>query len=162
MSETQISDAHGEAVDEDKRDFIFIATGAAAAADTLAAGSIEINLAGIAEGQQLKMLWRGAPVFVRHRTAAEIAAAEAVDLDSLPDAQADNDRLIAKPDGTIDPRYLVMVGRISAVSLWVKLVISMAGIAPVMRRITIHLAVFAKAQRRATWLFPTIVIFLIQ
>jgi len=67
-------------------------------------------LAGIAEGQQLKMLWRGAPVFVRHRTAAEIAAAEAVDLDSLPDAQADNDRLIAKPDGTIDPRYLVMVG----------------------------------------------------
>jgi len=32
MSETQISDAHGEAVDEDKRDFIFIATGAAAAA----------------------------------------------------------------------------------------------------------------------------------
>jgi len=108
MSETQISDAHGEAVDEDKRDFIFIATGAAAAAgagllawplvsqmgkaaDTLAAGSIEINLAGIA-------------------TAAEIAAAEAVDLDSLPDAQADNDRLIAKPDGTIDPRYLVMVG----------------------------------------------------
>ena len=127
MSDTQVTDAHVETVDEDKRDFIFIATGAAAAAgagllawplvsqmgkaaDTLAAGSIEINLASVPEGQQLKMLWRGAPVFVRHRTAAEIEAAESVDLASLPDAQADNERLIAKPDGTVDPRYLVMVG----------------------------------------------------
>jgi len=65
MSETHIADAHGETIDDDKRDFIFIATGAAAAAgaaslgwplvaqmgkaaDTLAAGSIEINLAGAA------------------------------------------------------------------------------------------------------------------
>ena len=32
MSDTQIADAHGETVDEGKRDFIFIATGATAAA----------------------------------------------------------------------------------------------------------------------------------
>jgi len=50
------------------------------AADTLAAGSIEINLANIVEGQQLKMLWRGKPVFVRHRTAKEIQAAEATNV----------------------------------------------------------------------------------
>ena len=127
MSETQIADAHGETVDEGKRDFIFIATGAAAAAgaaslgwplvaqmgkaaDTLAAGSIEINLANVAEGQQLKMLWRGVPVFVRHRTAAEIAEAENTDISDCPDPQTDAERLVAKPDGTVDPRFLVMVG----------------------------------------------------
>lgn len=127
MSDTQVTDARGEVIDDDKRDFIFIATGAAAAAgavslgwplvaqmgkaaDTLAAGSIEIDVSKIAEGQQLKMLWRGAPVFVRHRTAAEIAEAETVELSSLPDPQTDDSRLVAKPDGKIDPRYLVMVG----------------------------------------------------
>jgi len=127
MSETQTADAHSDTVDEGKRDFIFIATGAAAAAgaaslgwplvaqmgkaaDTLAAGSIEINLANVAEGQQLKMLWRGVPVFVRHRTAAEIAEAENTDVSKCPDPQTDAERLVAKPDGTVDPRYLVMVG----------------------------------------------------
>ena len=127
MSETVNSDDHGEHIDEGKRDFIYIATGAVAAAgglsvawpmvaqmgkaaDTLAQGSIEINLAGIAEGQQLKMLWRGKPVFVRHRTAAEIAEAEAVDVSKLRDPQTDNERLIPNPSGNLDPKYLVMVG----------------------------------------------------
>ena len=127
MSDTHIADAHGEIVDEDKRDFIYIATGAAAAAgaaslgwplvaqmgkaaDTLAAGSIEIDVSKVAEGQQLKMLWRGAPVFVRHRTAKEISEAVNTDPSDCPDPQTDNERLIAKPDGTLDPRYLVMVG----------------------------------------------------
>jgi len=131
MSDTHNTDAHGahgsEAVDDDKRDFIFIATGTAAAAgagllgwplvaqmgkaaDTLAAGSIEINLANIVEGQQLKMLWRGKPVFVRHRTAKEIQAAEATNVADCPDPQEDSERLIAKPNGTVDPRFLVMIG----------------------------------------------------
>ena len=85
MSDALHNDAHGETIDEDKRDFIYIATGAVAAAgaaslawplvtqmapaaDTLAAGSVEIDLSQLAEGQQLKVLWRGKPVFVRHRT----------------------------------------------------------------------------------------------
>lgn len=127
MSDAQTTDAHGEVIDEGKRDFIYIATGAAAAAgaasiawplvaqmgkaaDTLAAGSIEIDVSKIAEGQQLKMLWRGAPVFVRHRTAAEIADAEGTDISKCPDPQTDSERLVAKPDGKVDPRYLVMVG----------------------------------------------------
>lgn len=120
-----MSDTHPE--DESKRDFIFLATGAAAAAgvaaigwplvaqmgkaaDTLAAGSIEIDLSKIGEGQQLKMLWRGKPVFVRHRTAAEIAEAEAVELDVLKDPETDDARLVAGPNGAVDPKYLVMVG----------------------------------------------------
>lgn len=126
MSEILKTDA--EAVEnEGKRDFIFLATGAAVAAgglslawpfvaqmgkaaDTLAAGSIEINLANVVEGQQLKTLWRGKPVFVRHRTAAEISAAEAVDVASLPDPQTDEERLIPNMTGAVDPKYLVMVG----------------------------------------------------
>jgi len=116
-----------EHIDEDKRDFIYIATGAVAAvgagslgvalvgqmgkaADTLAAGSIEIDLSKVEEGQQLKMLWRGKPVFVRHRTPEEIATAEAVDVAELPDPQTDNERLVANAKGDLDPKYLVMVG----------------------------------------------------
>jgi len=118
---------HTEQIDEDKRDFIYIATGAVAAAgaaslawplvtqmgkaaDTLAAGSIEINLANIAEGQQLKMLWRGKPVFVRHRTAAEIAEAEGTDISNCPDPQTDNERLIPDTNGKLRPEFLVMIG----------------------------------------------------
>ncbi len=127
MSETLNTDAHGEHIDEDKRDFIYIATGAVAAAgaasvgwplvaqmgkaaDTLAAGSIEIDLSKVVEGQQLKMLWRGKPVFVRHRTAKEIAAAEAVAMADLKDPATDGSRLIAGPSGKLDPKYLVMIG----------------------------------------------------
>ncbi len=118
--------AHAE-IDSEKRDFIYLATGAVAAAgvasitwplvaqmgkaaDTLAAGSIEINLENIEEGAQLKTLWRGKPVFVRHRTSKEIAEAENVDMSSLPDPETDNARLVAGPDGKINPKFLVMVG----------------------------------------------------
>lgn len=126
MSETAHAETP-ESVDGEKRDFIFLATGAVAAAgglsvawplvaqmgkaaDTLAAGSIEINLENVVEGQQLKTLWRGKPVFVRHRTAAEIAEAESVELSALPDPEADSARLIARPDGSVDPKFLVMIG----------------------------------------------------
>lgn len=124
MSETAKTN---ENIDGEKRDFIFIATGAVAAAgaaavawpliaqmgkaaDTLAAGSIEIDLTKIPEGQQLKTLWRGKPVFVRHRTAKEIAEAEAVSLDDLKDPELDDARLVAGPSGVVDPKFLVMVG----------------------------------------------------
>lgn len=116
-----------EEIDEDKRDFIYIAAGAVAAAgaagigvmatsqmgmaaDTRAAGSIEIDLSNVAEGSQIKALWRGKPVFVRHRTAEEIAEAEAVDVADLPDPQTDNDRLRPNLEGKLDPRFLIMVG----------------------------------------------------
>lgn len=116
-----------EEIDEGKRDFIYIAAGAVAAAgaagiglaatgqmgmaaDTKAAGSIEIDLKNVPEGGEVKALWRGKPVFVRHRTPAEIAEAEAVDVAKLPDPQTDNERLVANKEGKLDPRYLVMVG----------------------------------------------------
>jgi ubiquinol-cytochrome c reductase iron-sulfur subunit len=136
MGKTTVSDTitstsddatHAETVDEGKRDFIHIATGAVAAAgvasiawplvmqmskasDTLAAGSIEIDLSKIPEGQQLKMLWRGMPVFVRHRTPSEIAEAENTDISDCPDPQTDDERLIADTDGKKNPAFLVMIG----------------------------------------------------
>jgi ubiquinol-cytochrome c reductase iron-sulfur subunit len=92
-------------VDESKRDFLFIATGAVAAvgaaavawplinqmnpdASVLALASTELDLAPIAEGQAITIKWRGNPVFVRHRTKAEIDAAKAVKLEDLPDPVA--------------------------------------------------------------------------
>jgi ubiquinol-cytochrome c reductase iron-sulfur subunit len=123
-----VQDHHGdETVDGEKRDFIFIATGAVAAAgaasigwplvaqmgkaaDTLAAGSIEIDLSAVEEGGQLKTLWRGKPVFVRHRTAAEIAEAENTDISDCPDPQTDSERLMPGPSGQVNPKYLVMIG----------------------------------------------------
>lgn len=130
MSETEMdtqNTASDHPEDESKRDFIFIATGAVAAAgaagvawpliaqmdkagDTLAAGSIEIDVSKVAEGQQLKTLWRGKPIFVRHRTQAEIAAARATDVAECPDPAADDERFIAGLDGQIKPQYLVMIG----------------------------------------------------
>jgi ubiquinol-cytochrome c reductase iron-sulfur subunit len=97
--------ATAEQVDDSKRDFLFIATGAVAAvggaavvwplinqmnpdASVKALASIELDLAPVAEGQALTIKWRGNPVFVRHRTAAEIEAAKAVKIEELPDPVA--------------------------------------------------------------------------
>ncbi|MFC7332817.1 ubiquinol-cytochrome c reductase iron-sulfur subunit [Rhodocista pekingensis] len=63
------------------------------AADTLALASTEVDLSPIAEGQAITVTWRGKPVFVRHRTAAEIASAQKTDLGSLIDPQPDSVRV---------------------------------------------------------------------
>jgi ubiquinol-cytochrome c reductase iron-sulfur subunit len=81
--------AHG-GVDASKRDFLYVATAAVGAvgvvgavlpfinqlapdALTIAAGApIEVDLAPIAEGQIMHVIWRSKPVFVRHLTAKEI------------------------------------------------------------------------------------------
>jgi ubiquinol-cytochrome c reductase iron-sulfur subunit len=47
--------------------------------------------------------WRGKPVFIRHRTADEIARANATNLDDLRDPQIDTAR-------AEKPEYLVLVG----------------------------------------------------
>lgn len=73
------------------------------AADTLALSSIEVNVKAIAVGQAITAKWRGKPVFIRHRTPAEIAAAKADDHASMPDPEADAAR--AK-----NPEWLILVG----------------------------------------------------
>lgn len=94
-----------------RRDFLFIATGAVGAvgvaaavwpfisqlapdAQTVAAGApVDVDLAPIAEGQIIRLFWRGKLIFVRHRTAAEIAAAEKTPLGDLKDPQPDAARV---------------------------------------------------------------------
>jgi len=72
-------------------------------ADVLALASTEVDLAPIEEGQAVTVIWRGKPIFVRHRTPEEIAEAETVELAELRDPQTDAER-------TQEPQWLVMVG----------------------------------------------------
>ncbi|MCL6607423.1 MAG: ubiquinol-cytochrome c reductase iron-sulfur subunit [Geminicoccaceae bacterium] len=72
-------------------------------ADVLALASTEVDLSKIPEGSAIKVMWRGKPVFVRHRTAQEIAEAEAVPLAELRDPEPDSAR-VKKPE------WLIMVG----------------------------------------------------
>lgn len=62
-------------------------------ADVLALSTVEQDISAIQPGQCVKIKWRGQPVFIRRRTADEIKAANAVDTATLPDPQADADRV---------------------------------------------------------------------
>ncbi|MEJ0010906.1 MAG: ubiquinol-cytochrome c reductase iron-sulfur subunit [Alphaproteobacteria bacterium] len=101
--------AKGE-VTEARRDFLILTAqamgvvgGAAVAwpfiqsmnpsADVLAMATTEVDLAPIAEGQEIKVVWQGKPVFVRHRTQKNIDEANAVQLGELRDPQTDADRV---------------------------------------------------------------------
>lgn len=109
-----------ETKDQTKRDFLYLSAGAIGAvgaasfmwpfidsmnpaADTLALASVEVNIGSVKEGQAVTVMWRGKPVFVRHRTAAEIAKAKEDDSASLRDPQTDAERVKKEP-------WLVMVG----------------------------------------------------
>ena len=116
-----------ETVDEERRDFIHIAAGAAVAGggaalvwpfvaqmlpalDTKAASSLEVPVTGIPEGGEIRVLIGGKPFFVRHRTAAEIEAARAAPENELPDPETDQQRLIPLGDGTYKPEILIVSG----------------------------------------------------
>ena len=73
------------------------------AADVLAVAETTVDLAPVVEGQAITVVWRGKPVFVRHRTPAEIATAEATALGNLVDPQPDKNRVIK-------PEWLVVIG----------------------------------------------------
>jgi len=105
-----------------RRDFLFIATGAAGAvtagaiawpmidqmnpaANVLALATIEVDLSGISEGSEIRVMWRGKPVFIRHRTPEEIETARAVALEDLPDPQADDARSLDE-----EGKWLVQIG----------------------------------------------------
>jgi Rieske Fe-S protein len=60
------------------------------AADTLALSTTEVNLEPIKKGMGITVVWRGKPVFIRHRTADEIRAAEAVKPEELIDPETDS------------------------------------------------------------------------
>lgn len=109
-----------QAEEPTRRDFLYIATGTVGAvgagalawpfihqlnpdASVKALASIEVDISAIGEGAAVTVTWRGKPVFIRHRTAAEISAAAEVNIEELRDPQADKDR-VQKPE------WLIMVG----------------------------------------------------
>jgi ubiquinol-cytochrome c reductase iron-sulfur subunit len=111
LLESQVAETTTTVVEPTRRDFLFIATGAVGAvgaatlvwpfvqsltpdAATVAAGApVDVDLTPIAEGQIVKVFWRGKLIFIRNRTPAEIKAAEDVNVATLRDPQADSARV---------------------------------------------------------------------
>lgn len=61
--------------------------------DVQALASVEVDISNIKIGEEKKVMWRGKPIFIKRRTAEEIAAAQKVELAQLRDPQADSDRV---------------------------------------------------------------------
>jgi ubiquinol-cytochrome c reductase iron-sulfur subunit len=112
------------AAEPTRRDILYVATASVAAfgagstlipliaqmnpdASTIAAGApIEVDLAPIAEGQIVKVFWRGKPIFISHLTKKDLDAALAVAPASLPD-QVPADQKRVDP---MHPQWLVVIG----------------------------------------------------
>jgi ubiquinol-cytochrome c reductase iron-sulfur subunit len=93
-----------------KRDFLKLVTGAGAAiglgaiawplvssmnpaGDVLALSSVEVDISSITEGMGITAVWRGKPIFIRHRTAEEIKTSEATPLSAMIEPISDADRV---------------------------------------------------------------------
>jgi ubiquinol-cytochrome c reductase iron-sulfur subunit len=124
---------HGEGDGQTRREFIYLAAGAVGAVgaagvawslvdsmnpatDTLALSTIDVNLAPIAEGMGIVTMWQGKPVFVRHRTAAEITEAQNVKLSDLIDPLSENTKTGARTEPATDADrvqkspWLILIG----------------------------------------------------
>ena len=105
-----------------KRDFLKLVAGAGAAigvgaliwplvdsmnpaSDVLALSSVEIDIASITEGMGITAVWRGKPIFVRHRTADEIKTAQSTPLNQMIEPATDASRIKAGHD-----KWIVLVG----------------------------------------------------
>ena len=119
--------------DVTRRDILYVVTASAGAvtagaavwplvnqmnpsADVQALSSIEVDISEVEPGTQITVKWLGKPVFIRRRTAEEIAAARDVNLAELPDNFARNDNLAemdaADVNRALDENgeWLVMMG----------------------------------------------------
>ena len=123
MTTTSSVEHTGSSAEHTRRDFLYIMTGAVAAAgavaavvpmiaqmnpdaSTIAAGApIEVDLGPIAEGQVIKVFWRSKPIFISHRSKKEIEEAQKVDVKTLPDPQPDSARVKQGKD-----EWLVLIG----------------------------------------------------
>ena len=107
-------------IDEEKRDFLFITTTGLAIAgggafawslidtmnpskDVLALSTTEVDLSPLEEGQSLTVMWRGKPIFIRHRSKEEIDSASKVSIESLKHKASDDSRVE-------NPKWLVVIG----------------------------------------------------
>lgn len=134
--------SHAEDHEGTRRDFLYyvaggagvVATGAAVwplinqmnpSADVQALSSIRTDVSGVEPGTQLTVKWLGKPVFIRHRTGAEIAEAQQQDEEAVgdlpdplarnfnlnPDAPAtDANRVMPSPEGEAAGAWIVQMG----------------------------------------------------
>jgi len=126
--------SHAEDQEGTRRDFLYYATGGAAAittaaavwpmidqmnpsADVQAASTLRVDVSGVEPGTQLTVLFLGKPVFIRRRTEEEIAAGRAVELSELIDQNAESANLSGEAPAVDENRtldeageWLVMVG----------------------------------------------------
>jgi len=131
MSEVSLL-VHSSKPEPTRRDFLYLATGAAGAVGVgfaawpfidqmnpssaeLAAGTLELDISAIQPGQQVVFKWRGHPLFVRHRTAQEIAAAKRVAVADLADGLARNANLPEDAPATdanraTKPEWMILLG----------------------------------------------------
>jgi len=73
---------------------------------TIAAGApVEVDLSPVKLGQEIKIFWRGKPIYIRNRTPEEIKAANEVDVSILRDPQTDAERVQKGKE-----QWLVLVG----------------------------------------------------
>ena len=133
--------SHAEDHEGTRRDFLYFATAGAGAvtagaavwplvnqmnpsADVQALSSIRTDVSGVEPGTQLTVKWLGKPVFIRHRTGAEIAEAMQQDEEAadLPDPLARNanlkgdapatdaNRVMPSPEGEAPGAWIVQMG----------------------------------------------------
>jgi ubiquinol-cytochrome c reductase iron-sulfur subunit len=122
MADSSAAVVHHAPTDPSKRDFLSLVATAGAAIgvgaivwpfidsmnpskDVLALSSVDVDLAPVAEGSGITIVWQGKPIFVRHRTAVEIKSAEDVALNQLIEPQADSARV--KPGHS---QWIVLIG----------------------------------------------------
>ena len=123
MSVTSPATVAGHApTDGSKRDFLKLVAGAGAAVglgalvwplidsmspagDVLALSSVEVDIASITPGMGITAVWRGKPIFIRHRTPEEIKTVQAVPLNQLIEPSPDSDRVKAGHE-----QWVVLIG----------------------------------------------------
>ncbi|MEM9706288.1 MAG: ubiquinol-cytochrome c reductase iron-sulfur subunit, partial [Pseudomonadota bacterium] len=73
-----------------------------------------VDISAVEEGQAIKVFWQGKPVFIRHRTAEEIAQAEGTPASAFkdddprnPNAEGDD---ASDANRRLNPAYMVVVG----------------------------------------------------
>ncbi|SDY22306.1 ubiquinol-cytochrome c reductase iron-sulfur subunit [Citreimonas salinaria] len=120
--------SHADDHEGTRRDFLYYATGGAAAvatgaavwplvnqmnpsADVLALSTIRVDVSGVQDGSQITVKWLGKPVFIRKRTEAEILEARATDLSDLPDPIARNPNIPGDALATDENRALDETGQ---------------------------------------------------
>ncbi len=106
-----MSEAH--ASDATRRDFLYIATGAAGAVavggvawplvsqmgpnerEKAAGGPVEIDISAVEPGMLITVIWRGKPYFIRHLTEDEVASAKNAPESDFRDFAAADSRIAA-------------------------------------------------------------------